>query len=34
MIGGGIKTFEDARICFENGADKISINSELENIDL
>ena len=34
MIGGGIKTFEDARICFENGADKISINSELENVEL
>ncbi|MDA7752325.1 HisA/HisF-related TIM barrel protein [Candidatus Pelagibacter sp.] len=34
MIGGGIKCFEDAKLCFDNGADKISINTEFENIDL
>ncbi len=34
MIGGGIQEFEDAKLCFENGADKIFINSEFENIDL
>ena len=34
MIGGGIKKFEDAKLCFENGADKIFINSEFVNIEL
>ena len=34
MIGGGIKKFEDAKLCFENGADKIFINSEFENVEL
>ena len=34
MIGGGIRSFDDAKLCFENGADKILINSEFENIEL
>lgn len=34
MIGGGIKNFDDARICFENGADKIFISTEFTNFEL
>ena len=34
MIGGGIKNFDDARICFENGADKIFISTEFTNLEL
>ena len=34
MIGGSIKSIEDAKICFDNGADKILINSEFENTEL
>ena len=34
IIGGGIRNIRDVKNCFDNGADKILINTESQNIDL
>ena len=31
VLGGGIKTLHDAKIYFENGADKVSLNTVVHN---